>query len=160
MRVARHVLLLALALLVETTGLQAIEIAALRPDLVLLALLHIGLRAGPVEGTLLGLGIGFLQDAQAPADLGLNALIKTVVGFSAGYCRTGIAVDSLWVQLALTAVVVLVHDLCFYAGSSGIALADVPFFWLRHSIGRALYTCLAGVLVYAALLLRSRLHAA
>jgi rod shape-determining protein MreD len=160
MRTARHVLLLALAFLLQTTWLQAIEITALRPDLVLLTLLLIALRAGPTEGALLGLGIGFLQDTQMPEDLGLNTLIKAVMGYFAGRCGTGIATDTLLVQVTLIFLAVLIHDLAFCVGSSGIPMADVPFFWLRHSVGGAVYTTLVGVIVYAGVMLRNRLFAA
>jgi rod shape-determining protein MreD len=156
MRTARHVLLLALAFMLQTTWVQAIEIAALRPDLVLLTLILIALRAGPTEGALLGFGIGLLQDTQMPADLGLNAAVKAVAGYLLGRCGTRVAVDSLQVQAALLFAGVLVHDLVFYLGSSGIAAADVPFFWLRHSIGGAGYTLLGGGVVYVVGTLRGR----
>ena len=143
--------------MLQTTWLQAVEVAALKPDLVLLALVLISLRAGPTEGALLGLGIGFLQDTQMPADLGLSAVTKALIGYVAGRCAARVATDSLQVQLAFVFAAVLVHDLLFYLGSSGIAAADVPFFWLRHSIGGAVYTALVGVVVYAVITLRSRL---
>ena len=156
MRIPRHILLLILALVLQTTWVSSLEVAALKPDLVILVLIHIALRAGSIEGTLLGFCVGLLQDTHTPVDLGLNALTKSLVGFFMGYCRTGVIADSIQVQIALIFGAVLVHDLVFYMGSSGVAWADVPFFWLRYSVGRALYTSLIGAFVYAALLLRSR----
>lgn len=155
MATVRHVLLLILAYLLQTTWAHLLEVAALKPDLVLLVLVQIALRSGPVEGALLGFGIGLLQDLQMPADLGLNALVKTAAGFAAGYCRTGITADSIQVQVGLMLGTVLVHDLVFYLGSSGVTWVEVPYFWCRYSLGRAAYTGLIGALVYAALLLRS-----
>jgi rod shape-determining protein MreD len=156
MRIVRHILLLILAFVLQTTWVEALEVAGLKPDLIILVLIHIALRTGSMEGTLLGFCVGFLQDTHTPADLGLNALVKTLVGFCVGYCRAGVVADNVQVQIALIFAAVLLHDLVFFVGSSGVAWTDVPFFWLRYSVGRALYTSLIGVFIYAALLLRSR----
>ena len=156
MSVVRHVLLLVLAFVLQTTWVHFFEISGLKPDLILLVLVHVALRAGRLEATILGFGIGFLQDIYTPADLGLNALAKSIIGFSVGYGRTGIVADNIQVQVALVAGAVLVHDVIYYLGHSGIGLADAPFFWLRYGLGRALYTGALGVLLSASLLVRRR----
>jgi rod shape-determining protein MreD len=156
MSIPRHILVLIMAFVVQTTWVESLEIAGLKPDLVLLVLIHIALRAGSLEATLMGFGIGFLQDTHMPADLGLNALVKTLVGFSVGYCRIGMVADNVQVQVALIFAAVLLHDLVFYLGSSGVSWMDVPFFWLRYGVGHAVYTSLLGAMIAAALLLRSR----
>lgn len=157
MRIVRNVLLLVVAFVVQTTWIQALEVAALKPDVLLLVLIHIALRAGSTEGTIMGLAVGFLQDIHMPADLGLNALVMSLVGFAVGYCRSGMVADSIQVQVAIIFGAVLFHDLAFYLGSSGVEWTDVPFFWIRYSLGRAAYTSLIGSIVYAILVLRSRL---
>ena len=156
MSVVRHVLLLVLAFVLQTTWVHFFEISGLKPDLILLVLVYVALRAGRLEATILGFGIGFLQDIYTPADLGLNALAKSIIGFSVGYGRTGIVADNIQVQVALVAGAVLVHDVIYYLGHSGIGLADAPFFWLRYGLGRALYTGALGVLLSASLLVRRR----
>lgn len=143
-QVARHVLLLLVAFVLQTTWGYAFDILELHPDLILLALVYIALRAGPFEATILGFAIGLLQDAYMPQNLGLNALVKSLVGFGVGYGRSGIMADDLQVQTLLIFGVVLVHDLVYYLGYSGLGLADAPFFWLRYGLGRALYTGLIG----------------
>ncbi len=155
MSVLRNILLLALAFVLQTTWIQALELAAIKPDLILVVLIHVALRGGSTQGALLGFGVGFLQDIYMPADLGLNALLMGLTGFGVGYCRSGIVADDVKVQLALIFGTVLVYSLVFYLGSSGVAWMDVPYFWIRYSIGRAAYSSLVGALVFAALLLRS-----
>ena len=157
MDTARHILLLLLAFVLQTTWVHLFEIAGLKPDLVLLVLVYTALRSGPVESTLLGFGIGFIQDLYAPADLGLNALTKSVVGFSVGYGRSGVVAESVWVQVSFLVGGVLVHDLLYYLGSSAVDLADVPFFWLRYGPGSALYTGALGAALSGLLLVRRRL---
>ena len=156
MHVVRHILLLILVFVLQTTWAHIFELFALKPDLILLVLVYIALRTGQIEATILGFCVGFFQDIHMPNDLGLNALTKSLVGFSVGYGRTGVVADSVQVQVALIFGAVLVHDLIYYLGSSGIGLADVPFSWLRYGLGRALYTCAFGALVSSALVLRRR----
>ena len=156
MMVLKFALFLALAFILQTTWIHLFEILGLKPDLIVLALVYVALAAGAIKATIFGFCIGFTQDIHAPDDLGLNALIDSIIGFAVGWCRAGIMVDNIQAQVALVVGAVLVHDLIYYVGQSGTALGDVPLFWLRHSLGRSLYTGLIGLLLSYLLLLRRR----
>ncbi len=157
MNVVRHILLLLLAFVLQTTWIEFMEISSLKPDLILLVLIYAALREGPLTATALGFAIGFLQDIYMPTDLGLNSLVNSAVGFAVGYGRSRIVGDNIQVQVALIFGTVLVHDLLYYMGTSAISLADVPFFWLRYGLGRAIYTGLVGSIFSAVSLVRRRL---
>lgn len=157
MSTVRHILLLILAFVLQTTWAHAFEIAGLKPDLPLLVLVYIALRAGRLEATVLGFCIGFVQDIYTPADLGLNALVKSLIGFAVGYGRTGIVADNFQVQIALVFGAAAVHNLIYYLGSSAITLVDVPFFWLCYGLGGALYSCVLGAILSGLLQVRRRL---
>ena len=157
MSVPKHILVLILAVIVQTTWGQTFSVFELVPDLVLLALVHVALAAGSFQGAILGFGTGFVQDIYMPDDLGLNALVKSVVAFAVGWGRTGIVADSIQVQIALVFGAVLVHDLIYSVGHSEISWSEIPAFWLRHGPGRALYTALLGAVVSLALLARRHL---
>ncbi len=154
MNVARHILLLILAFILQTTWIHAFEIIGLRPDLVVLVLIYIALRSGSFEATLLGFAIGLIQDIDMPHNLGLNALVNAIVGFAVGWVRLHITAENFLVQIALIFGAVLLHDLIYYIGDSSIVWSEIPFFWLRYGPGRALYTSLIGMLLSALLLLR------
>lgn len=152
MRSLRHILLLVLAFLVQTTWIHQVSVFQIQPDLVVLVLVLIALRTGPFEATLLGFGIGLVADAYAPPDLGLTALAKSVVGFMAGYTHSRIQANNPPVQVVLIFVAVLVHEIIYYIGYSGISLNDAPYYWWRYGLGRAVYTALCGLVYsYAAL---------
>ena len=157
MSILKHILLLVLAIILQTTWGHSFSVFGQVPDLVILALIHVALATGSFEATILGFGIGFFQDIYMPDDLGLNALIKSILGFAVGWGRTGIMADNIQVQVVLIFGAVLVHDLLYSIGHSDISWLEVPFFWLRHSPGRALYTSLIGALLSVALLARRRL---
>lgn len=157
MNAVRHALLLLLAFILQTTWIEFMEISSLKPDLILLVLIYAALREGPLTATALGFAVGFLQDIYMPMDLGLNSLVKSAIGFAVGYGRSRIVGDNIQVQVALIFGTVLVHDLLYYIGTSAISLVEVPFFWLRYGLGRAIYTGLIGSLFSIASLLRRRI---
>jgi rod shape-determining protein MreD len=151
----KHILLLILAFVLQTTWAHSLAIVQIKPDLLVLTLVYIALASGPLRATLLAFCFGFIQDTYAPANLGLNVLVKSAVAFAVGWSRSEIMSDNIAVQVAFVAGAVLVHDLIFYIGYSGLAWGDVPFFWLRYSLGSAVYTAaLAAVLSYGLLLRR------
>ena len=153
----RLVFLLLLAFALQTTWIEFLAISSLKPDLVLLVLVYIALREGPQVATCMGFGIGFLQDIYLPADLGLNALTKSLISFAIGYGRTRIVSDNIQVQIALIFGAVLCHDFLYYIGTSAIDLMDMPYFWLRYGLGRAMYTALIGALLSTSITLKRRL---
>jgi rod shape-determining protein MreD len=156
MHIIRYALLLILAFVLQTTWVEFLVLSSLKPDLVLLVLIFLALREGPMAAMALGFFIGLLQDVYAPTDLGLNALLKCTVGFAVGYGRTRVVGDNIQVQVAFICIAVLVHDLFYYAFTSAISLGNAPFFWMRYGIGRAIYTGLIGALASALQLLRRR----
>lgn len=150
-------LLLVLAFALQTTWIDFLEVASIKPDLILLTLTYIALRSGPLVAICMGFGIGFIQDIYLPADLGLNALTKSLIGFAIGYGRSRIVADNIQVQIGLLFGAVLCHDLIYYLGTSAINLVDLPYFWLRYGLGRAIYTALLGTLFSTGLTLRRHL---
>ena len=158
LRVVRHLLYLALAAILQTTWIPHIEVFELQPDLILLVLILIGATAGHVEATIFGFCVGLFQDAYAPDDLGLNALTKSFIGFAVGMGRSRILIDVFHVKLLLVLGAFLVHDLIYYVGHGDIALADVPYYWLRYGLGRAAYGALVAALAIG-LFQGSRRHA-
>ena len=44
-------------------------------------------RRNPIQGTMMGAGMGLFEDALSHHAIGVNGIAKTVVGFSGGFCR-------------------------------------------------------------------------
>lgn len=153
----RRTLLLLLAFLLQTTWIQSLQILDIAPDLIVVTLVLIALVVDPVESILMALVVGLLQDTYLPQNLGLNAMVNVLVVLTVGLMRTGIVVDNLRVQVAFVVAAVLLHDLIYFVGYSGVPLAEVPFFWLRYAVGRAVYSALLGMAISYALLRRHRL---
>ena len=143
----RQILFLCLAFVIQTTWLHHLAIFEVFPDAVLLVIVFIALRSGAVRATLLAFGAGFVQDTYLPAELGLNALAKSVTAFAVATFRDRVLADAPRVQVMILCAAVLVHDLIFYAAHGGVPVFEKPHFWLRYGPGRALYTGIAAALV-------------
>ncbi|MBA7663037.1 hypothetical protein ES703_71070 [subsurface metagenome] len=82
-RIAPLILLLFLAIL-QATLLNRLSILGIKPDLLLILVIFIGLYKGPISGAWYGFLAGILLDLFSPTPLGTNAFSKTVLGFLAG----------------------------------------------------------------------------
>lgn len=79
--------IIVVALLIQLTLINAITILGLKPDLILVVVVIFSLLKGEKEGTISGFASGLLQDIFSTGLLGINALIKTVIGFTCGILR-------------------------------------------------------------------------
>lgn len=69
---------------VQTTVLEHLSVAGVRPDLCLIAVSLIGLFGGLADGMIMGMLLGFEQDLFSAGDVWVNAVTKAVIGLSAG----------------------------------------------------------------------------
>lgn len=89
------VLLLGLALLLESTVLEFVRVAGVKPDLVLVLVVFYAIVNGPREGAFLGFLGGLAHDFLSGYYLGLNALAITAVGYVTGLGHTRLFKESL-----------------------------------------------------------------
>lgn len=82
-------------------------------DLVLVAVVAVGLRHGRVAGLLTGTAAGLLQDALGGGMLGLSGLGKCVAGYLAGVAGTQFIVTQWMSRGLLFAAASLLNSLCF-----------------------------------------------
>jgi rod shape-determining protein MreD len=118
-RSVRDVVALIVVLVLQSTVLYRMEIAGIRPDLLVAFVVYFGWMRGPVPGTLGGFGIGLVQDLDASGPLGLNALAKTVVGFLVAKAGFRVHRSNVGVRFAFFFAAMLVHDLIYYGVATG-----------------------------------------
>ena len=145
MRIVQNILLIILALFIQTSWTHPISIAGFSPDLVLLILVYIGITGGQIEATVFGLCSGFLIDIYAPETLGINALANAVVGFAVGFSRVGVVAEDLQVQALILLLATLLHDFIFFTFYSISDPLNIFFLLARHGLGTAVYTTLLGL---------------
>jgi rod shape-determining protein MreD len=69
---------------IQTTVLEHLSVAGVRPDLCLIAVSLIGLFGGLADGVMMGALLGFEQDLFSAGDMWVNAITKAAIGLSAG----------------------------------------------------------------------------
>ena len=147
MKTLGNILLILLALLIQTSWVSKIEILELKPDVVLIVLAYIGISRGQIEGTLYGFASGFLLDVFDPDAMGINALSNSVVGFAVGYTRIGIVSEDLRVKGLLLFTAVMLHDLVYFTFVSMPELTLVPIRMIQVGLGTAVYTSALGICI-------------
>lgn len=98
-------LIVVTAAVLQTTLFSSLTLLGFRPDLLLLVVLAIALREGPVAGAVLGASAGLVTDllvSQAP--LGLGVLVFAAIGYGVGQARPYLAPGSISAPLLLAFV--------------------------------------------------------
>ena len=101
----------ALALQTTLAGLVIRGTAAI--DLVLIVVVYIALKSGPVTGLLAGTVAGLIQDALSNPILGIGGLAKTMVGFLAGLLATQFILNGPLPRFVLIVMATAVHATIF-----------------------------------------------
>jgi len=109
--VALAAIFVALALQTTLAGLVIRGTAAL--DLVLIVVVYIALKSGPVTGLLAGTVAGLIQDALSNPILGIGGLAKTMVGFLAGVLATQFILNGPLPRFVLILMVTALHAAIF-----------------------------------------------
>lgn len=82
------ILVIALALVLQTTMTRFVVRGTAAVDLVLVVVVAVALMSGSVTGLLAGTVAGLLQDSLSTGIIGIGGLAKTIVGFLAGVIGT------------------------------------------------------------------------
>ncbi len=150
MNVFGPVLLCYLALALQATLVPYIGIAGIRPDLPLVAVTLIALGRGGTAGVVAGFLVGLAQDLTNPGFLGLNALAKCLLGYTAGTLRVRFDAGTAWTYGALVAVATLAHDLVYLTIYTRLVLSEMFLSLATRTLPTALYTAVAGAFVAVA----------
>lgn len=88
----------------ESSILSNIYFLPVVPDLLLLFTLYISIQKGCVQGETVGFFSGLLLDFVSAAPLGLNALLRTIIGFIAGLFHLTIGTTGIVTPMILGVV--------------------------------------------------------
>ncbi|MCX6160645.1 MAG: rod shape-determining protein MreD [Ignavibacteriae bacterium] len=143
------IILLALILL-QKSFISVIALSKLNitPDIVLIAVIYIGIKEGKIGGSVYGFFAGLLLDILSGSFVGLLALAYTVSGFVAGFFKTeGDRFLSKYNFLLVTFICSLIS--CFlyyglYSQGTSTGFADVMLLYVFTS---ATYTTLISMVI-------------
>ena len=113
MKALRVVLLLGVALVLQSLIARWVGASRVRMDLPLVAVVYAALAYGRVAGVLGGTLAGLAQDAVGGGVIGVGGLAKTVAGFLAGIVGTQFIVTQTWARLLVFSGATAVNAVLF-----------------------------------------------
>jgi len=152
----RDALVLLVVLILQATVVHRIEIAGVRPDLLVAFVVYFGWMRGPIPGVIGGFTVGLLQDIDAPGPLGLNALAKTVVGFIVAKAGFRVHRSNVGVRFVFFLTAMLVHDLIYFGFYTSGDVGGLVRQFVFVALPSALYTTVLVVLLLATVEATSR----
>jgi rod shape-determining protein MreD len=153
MRIVYLVIVSFIFLLLQVLALDKLSIGEISPDFVLLLCSFLALYRGPVQGSVLGFIIGFIQDLFNPALLGLNALTKSLLGFAFGHIGQKAIPESAIFFAAIFFIAALAHDFVYLLFFTGLHLGRFFVMFFTIALPSAIYTAVVGTLIHQLLLL-------
>ncbi|MBM4132227.1 MAG: hypothetical protein FJ245_00515 [Nitrospira sp.] len=133
----------------QTSLVHYLSFVGVRPDLCLVAAGLIGFLAGPVEGALVGIALGFTQDLFSAGALWLNLITKGSVGLLAGLAGRQVTNATLATLVITMVSLSALENLVFLfvvrgGGDLGDRLSALPSILLPETLlnaalGAALY---------------------
>jgi rod shape-determining protein MreD len=117
-------------------------------DLPLVVTIYFALgRRSPIQGTIMGAGMGLFEDALSHHAIGVNGIAKTVVGFLAASVGIRVEVENYFIRLMLTfSLSLLSSTLYFFTYRFLLGLA-IDWNWLTE-LFRAVGNSLIAVVLF------------
>ncbi len=115
------------ALLLQTFLPLKVPLARLMDFPLLIVIYFALLRRDKLFGIFLGTGLGLLQDALSHGYIGVFGIPKAIVGYLAASASTRFELESLFARTVLTAIFVLVNNLCLAVLQRALLESPPPF---------------------------------
>jgi rod shape-determining protein MreD len=142
--------LLAAAVILQSTALEYVAIGGVKPDLALIMLVFVAVRGGPMAGQVSGFVSGLVQDFLSLPPLGMSALVRTTIGLIYGRLQGALAAGSVLAPVLLVLLATVMKGALLWVAASLLA----PAFRLRLTTGSLIelgYNSLLAPLVFAGL---------
>jgi len=107
-------------------------------------------RRSPIQGTIMGAGMGLFEDALSHHAIGVNGVAKTVVGFLAASVGIRIDVENHAVRLLLNFALSLLSSVIYYFTYRGLLGLTLEWSWLTELM-RAVGNSLIAVALFPVL---------
>lgn len=147
MRSAVAVAAILIAIALQTTLANVVFRGGTAIDLVLIVVVFVAIKSGPVTGLLAGTVAGLIQDALSSGILGIGGLAKTIVGFLSGLMGTQFIVSAPLPRFLLLLVATVLHAAIFMGLYTLLNLRQFPAVY-PAIVGQAFGNAFVGVIVF------------
>jgi rod shape-determining protein MreD len=148
LKIIRGALILFVVVIFLSFFSEPLQVAKVKLDLPLFLVVYVGLTRGTKEGIGIGFLIGLLVDVLNPSFLGLNTLIKTILGYLAGNFKDNLFLEPIHFKGLVIFLALIFNDLIYYLIRSGFDLPATLGIIFFTSILSGIYTSGVGMLVF------------
>ena len=142
------VLVLAVALLVQTVIIRAVADGTAPVDLVLVIVVFTALFRGPVVGLWTGTVSGILQDVLSGGIVGVSGLTKSIIGLLVGILGAELVVSTIWHRCAVLLAASVFHTL-FFLGVHSLLGTMMPTSVISLVLVQAVSNASSGIIAVA-----------
>jgi rod shape-determining protein MreD len=136
-----------IAIAAQTTLASLVFRGSTAIDLVLIVVVYVAIKSGPVTGLLAGSVAGLIQDALSSGILGIGGLAKTIVGFLSGVLGTQFIVTAPLPRFLLLLLATALHAAIFMGLYTLLNLRQFPAPY-SSVVGQAFGNALVGVIAF------------
>ena len=147
-KIIRGALILLFVVIFLSLLSEPLQVANVKLDLPLFLVIYVGLTRGTREGVAHGFLIGLLVDVLNPSFLGLNTLIKTMLGYLAGNFKDNLFLEPIHFKGLIIFLALIFNDLVYYLIWSGFDPTVVLRTIFFSSILSGIYTSGVGMLLF------------
>ncbi len=141
-------LLFLASVIIQTTLVSWISVFDVAPDFILIFVVVVALRRGPLVGMLWGFFAGFSQDIYAPVEwLGAETMALTIVGFIVGQFEERFLSLNLGTKVGVLGMGFIIGDVIYFLAIGEIKTRFVSLL-LMNTLPDCVYTMLCGTLVF------------
>jgi rod shape-determining protein MreD len=116
-------------------------------DLPLVVTVYFALaRRNPIQGTLMGAGMGLFEDALTHHAIGANGIAKTVAGFLAGSMGVRIDVENHTIRMMVTFVLSLLSSVIYFSIYHVLLGLNLEWNWVTELMKAVVNSLIAMVL--------------
>ena len=120
-------------------------------DLPLVITIYFALgRRSPIQGTIMGAGMGLFEDALSHHAIGVNGIAKTIVGFLAASVGIRIEVENHFIRLLLTFTLSMLSSTLYFFTYRFLLGLTIDWSWLTE-LFRAVGNSLIAVVLFSML---------
>ncbi len=146
------IVLILLAVTLQTTLFRYIAILGIRPDLSLIMLIFIAYRRGGMTGQISGFAAGLFEDLVSISPPGFNALIKTIIGNLFGVIQGKMFIDPIIMPFTLILTATIVKLILFHIFGLIFGIGNIIHPLIdRASLVEILYNSFLAPFVFAVL---------
>ncbi len=148
-KVLISIVIILVAFLLQTTFFQAIALAEVVPNLMLVVTVSYGFLRGRTHGMWIGLVCGLMMDMMYGSVIGLYGFILMTIGFFIGYIRKVFFTEGILLPIVLISVGDFVYCAYYYVTEFLLRGRLHLGFYLWHIIlPELLYTVIVGILMF------------